>query len=98
MTLLNILFKLSQIFSLSLSSVAPTFEHKTSVQRFVSLQFVNPKTAGRTPWTGDQPVARPLPTQTQKIADIQALTGIRTQRSEGWSERRQFMPLTGQPL
>jgi hypothetical protein len=25
-------------------------------------QFLNPYTVGRTPWTGDQPVARPLPT------------------------------------
>jgi hypothetical protein len=24
-------------------------------------QFLNPYTVGRTPWTGDQPVARPLP-------------------------------------
>jgi hypothetical protein len=29
-----------------------------------SLQFLNPKTVGRIPWTGDQPVARPLHTQT----------------------------------
>jgi hypothetical protein len=35
------------------------------VKRFVSLKFLYPKAAGRTPWTGDQPVARPLPTQTQ---------------------------------
>jgi hypothetical protein len=32
---------------------------------FVSLQFLNPRTVGRIPWTSDQPVARPLPTQTQ---------------------------------
>jgi hypothetical protein len=52
--------------SLSLSlSVAPTLEHRASVKRFVSLQFLNPKTVGRTPRTGDQPIARPLPTQTQ---------------------------------
>jgi hypothetical protein len=35
------------------------------------LHFLNPRTAGRTPWTEDQPVARPLPThrttQTQNI-------------------------------
>jgi hypothetical protein len=51
--------------SLSLSPVAPTLEHRTSVKRFVSLQFHNPKKVGRTPWTGNQPVARPLPTQTK---------------------------------
>jgi hypothetical protein len=43
--------------------VAPTLEHRASVKRFLSYQFLNSKTVGRTPWTGDQPVARPLPTQ-----------------------------------
>jgi hypothetical protein len=42
------------------------------VKHFVSLQFLNPKTVGRTPWMGDQPVAMALPkyrtTQTQKNA------------------------------
>jgi hypothetical protein len=38
-------------------------------------QFLNPYTVGRTPWTGDQPVARPLPTQTQNK---------RTQTSMPW--------------
>jgi hypothetical protein len=54
------------VLSLSLSPpppVATTLEHRASVKRFVSLQFLNPKTVGRTPWTGDEPVARPLPTQ-----------------------------------
>jgi hypothetical protein len=34
-------------------------EHRASVKRFVSLQFLN--LIDRTPWTGDQLVARPLP-------------------------------------
>jgi hypothetical protein len=34
-----------------------------SVELFVSLQFLNPKTDGRTVWKGDKPVARPLATQ-----------------------------------
>jgi hypothetical protein len=44
------------------------------------LQFPNLFYAdGKTPWTNDQPVARPLPTQTQnKHTDIHALSGIRT--------------------
>jgi hypothetical protein len=46
---------------LSLSPVASTLEHSSSMKRFISLQFLNPKTVGKTPWTGDQPVARPLP-------------------------------------
>jgi hypothetical protein len=41
--------------------VALTLEHTASVKRFVSLQFLNRKTVGRSSWTGDQPVARPLP-------------------------------------
>jgi hypothetical protein len=58
---------ISSSFSLSLSlfPVAPTLEHRTSVKRLVSLQYLNPKTVGKTPWTGDQPIARLLPTQTQ---------------------------------
>jgi hypothetical protein len=36
---------------LSLSPVAPTLEHRASMKRFVSLEFLNPKTVGRTPWT-----------------------------------------------
>jgi hypothetical protein len=53
------------IFSIllfSLFNFAPTLELRASVKLFVSLQFLNPKTVGRTPWTGDQPIARPLPT------------------------------------
>jgi hypothetical protein len=45
----------------SLFPVAPTLEHRASVKRFVSLQFLNPRTVDRIPWAGDQPVARPLP-------------------------------------
>jgi hypothetical protein len=45
--------------------VAPTLEQRASVKHFVSLQFFNSKTVGRTPWMGDQPVARLLPIQTQ---------------------------------
>jgi hypothetical protein len=29
---------------------------------WATFQFLNPYTVGRTPWTGDYPVARPLPT------------------------------------
>jgi hypothetical protein len=45
--------------TLSLFPDAPTFEHRPSVKCFVSLQFLNPKTADRTPWPRDQPVERP---------------------------------------
>jgi hypothetical protein len=46
------------------SPVARTLDHRASVKRAVSLQFLNPKTVGRTRWTGDHPVARLLPAQT----------------------------------
>jgi hypothetical protein len=52
------------VWLLYLSPVAPTLEHRASVKPFVSFQFLNPKTVGMTSWTGDQLVARPLPTQT----------------------------------
>jgi hypothetical protein len=48
------------------------------MKRFVSLQFLNPKTAGRIPWMGDQPIARPL---TNTNTDIPSFSGIRTHDS-----------------
>jgi hypothetical protein len=57
--------------------VEPDFGHRASVKNFVSLQFLNPKIIDRTPWTGDQPVARPLPIQTHKNTNIHAFSGIR---------------------
>jgi hypothetical protein len=54
---------LSLLFPPPLAPVVHPVEHRTSVKRFVSLQFLNPKTVGRTPWPGDQPVARPVPTK-----------------------------------
>jgi hypothetical protein len=46
----------SIVLSFSLSFlVALTLEHRASLKRFVSLQFLNPKTFGRTPRTGISP-------------------------------------------
>jgi hypothetical protein len=78
----------------TVSPLAPTLEHRADFS--VSISF----TDGRTPWTGDQFVARPLPkhrtTQRQKNAhtpNIHALSGIRTHDpSRLPSERRQYMP------
>jgi hypothetical protein len=43
------------------------------------LQFRNLYTDGRTPWTSDQSVARPLPThRINAHTDIHALSGTRT--------------------
>jgi hypothetical protein len=54
----------SKFLSLSLLPVASTLKHTASVKCFVSLQFLNPETVGRSPWMGDQPFVRPLPIQT----------------------------------
>jgi hypothetical protein len=43
--------------------VSPTLESRASMKQFLSLQFLNSKRVGKNPWTGDQPVPRPLPTQ-----------------------------------
>jgi hypothetical protein len=52
---------LRKFFLPSLRSCCSHLEHRASVKRFVSLQFLKLKTVGRTPWTGDQSVAKPLP-------------------------------------
>jgi hypothetical protein len=56
------------------------------MKNFVSLQFLNPKIFGRTPWKEDQPDARPLLIQDdtnieQTQTSIHALSGIRTHNS-----------------
>jgi hypothetical protein len=66
---------------LLLSSLLWIFNPLLSLGRFLS--FFIFYTVGRTPWTGDQPVARPLPTHrtTQReytYTDIHASSGIRT--------------------
>jgi hypothetical protein len=65
-------------------------------------QFLNLYTVDRTPWTGDQPVARPLltykTTQTEETHRYPCLewdSNPRYQYSNGW---RRFMPLTARPL
>jgi hypothetical protein len=71
--------------------VAPTLENRASVKRFLSLQFLNPKTAGIASWTGDQPVAKPPPTKdnTDRHACLEWESNPRFQCL---SVRRQFMP------
>jgi len=53
------------------------------------------RTFGRTPWKGDRPDSRPLPTQdniTQKNADTQCLEWDSNPRSQCSIGRRQCMP------
>jgi hypothetical protein len=55
-----------------------------SLGRSFTFLIIYAYTAGRSPWTGDQPVARPLPThrtthkKNSDNTDIYALSGIRT--------------------
>jgi hypothetical protein len=58
--------------------------------RFFS--FLLPYTVGRTPWKGDQPIARPLPTHRTKSHRHPYLEWDSNPRSQRSSERRQFMP------
>jgi hypothetical protein len=55
---------------------------------------------GRTPFTGDQPVARTLPiTDTEETrTDIHLSDGIRKHDSSVWSGGRHFVSLTARPL
>jgi hypothetical protein len=58
-------------------------------------------TIDRTPWTGDQPVARPLPTQdnTDRINSDrhQCLEWDSTPRSQSLGERIHFLPQIARP-
>jgi hypothetical protein len=77
-------------------SFAMTIFH-SSIRGFATLlQFRNPfYTVGRTSWTGNEPVARPLPTHgTTQIHAVEWYLNYRSQRS---SERKQFMPYTTWP-
>jgi hypothetical protein len=81
--------------SLSFFPVAPNLEHRTSVKRFVSLQFLNPKNVGRIPWTGISPSqGRYLhrTAQTQNKHRHPCHHWDSNPRSQCSSERRQFMP------
>jgi hypothetical protein len=66
------------------------------LSRFFS--FLILYTVGRTPWTGDQPVPRPLPThrttqtQNKRTHRHPCLKWVSNPRSRRSSERRQFMP------
>jgi hypothetical protein len=70
--------------------LSPSSDFKTVSNSYLSMalqpfpepwplfQFLNLYTVCRTPWTGDQPVARSLPTHRTTQTDIHALSGIRT--------------------
>jgi hypothetical protein len=90
---------ITNALSLSLSPVflvAPTWRIGHPWNSFVSLQFLNIKTADMASWTGDLSFTRPLPTQdnTNRINAhrhpcLEWNSNPRPQRS---SDRRQFMP------
>jgi hypothetical protein len=55
-------------------------------------------TIGMTPWTGDQPVARPLPTHRTNAHRHPCLECDSNPRSQCLSARRRFIPQTARPL
>jgi hypothetical protein len=65
--------------------------------------FLISYTVCRTPWTGDQPVARPLPTHTGQHKHrinsnwLPCLKWNSNPWSQCWSGRRQFMPQIARP-
>jgi hypothetical protein len=80
---------------LPLGSTIRATDHvvKSTYGSTAAFNFLNLYTVGRTPWTGDQPVARPLPVQTQdkrtQTPMPQVDSNPRSQLSNG---RRRFMP------
>jgi hypothetical protein len=60
------------------------------LDRFFS--FLILYTVGRSPWTGDQPVARPLPTHRINAHRHPYLEWDSNPRSKSSSDRRQFLP------
>jgi hypothetical protein len=89
------LSKESFFFPLALQ---PTFgPWPTSMKLCVSLQFTRSWTFGRTPWTGDQLVARPLhkhrtnQTQNKRTHRHPCVKWDSNPRSQRSSERREFM-------
>jgi hypothetical protein len=67
-----------------------------SLGRFFSILILYK--VGRTPWTGDQPVARPLPTHRTTAHRHPCLEWDSNPRSQRSSERRQLMLQTARPL
>jgi hypothetical protein len=94
-----ILFLSSQLFSLF-----PDTDSQLVYIIIIALQlFIGPwqifcflifYTVGRTPWRGDQPVARPPPTHKHRINAYKhpCLEWDSNPRSQNSRERRQFMP------
>jgi hypothetical protein len=76
---------------LEFANVGKYIRSSVALQPFVGpwplLQFRNHfYTVCRTPWTSDQPVARPLPThRINAHTDIHALSGIRTHDPSVWA-------------
>jgi hypothetical protein len=83
--------------SLGPSYVPQTVDNLTMLlQPFVGprplFQFLYLYTFGRTPWTGDQHVARPLPTHRINPRKYPCLEWDSNSRSKRSRKRRQFMP------
>jgi hypothetical protein len=81
----------------SLYSSYSHLDHRASV----SLRFFNLYTVGRTPWTGDQPVATPLSAHKHRINVTHrhpCLEWDSNPRPQCSNERRRFLSWTARPL
>jgi hypothetical protein len=58
----NTIHPSTQLSEITLLAICLSMALQSFVGPWPLFQFLNLYTAGRTPWTGDQPVARPLPT------------------------------------
>jgi hypothetical protein len=78
----SVTFVRSGIFdTLCLFHVSPTLEHRASVECFVSIQFLKPKTLGRLLGRGINPSQGRYPHKHRMNANIYAFSGIRTHDS-----------------
>jgi hypothetical protein len=84
------------LFSLSCCS---HLEHRASVKRFASLQFLNLKTVGKTPWKGDQLVAGPPHSQdnTNSSTAIPGLSLLEIHDQDFCSRLNIYVCKTGPP-
>jgi hypothetical protein len=82
----------------------PKYSEKTLLDLGRFFSFLIFYTVGRTPWKGDQPVSRPLPTHTGQHKHRTnayrhpCLKWDSNPRSQCFSGQREFMPQTAQPL
>jgi hypothetical protein len=92
------LLNLTQAYTLALRKPLSTYGSATLLDHGRFFRFLIFYAVSRTPWTGDQPVARPLPAHRIDTHRHPCLEWDSNPRSQCLSERRKFMPQTARPL